>query len=80
MSSAWRYPRVRRDETSRDDYHGTIVNDPYRWLEDPDADETKSFVEAQNALTKPFIAESELRDRYHARQGRFSQKSGRNFD
>ena len=40
-----------------DDYHGTPVADPYRWLEQPaDTPEVRRWIEAQNALTRSYFA------------------------
>ncbi len=47
-----------------DDYHGTPVVDPYRWLEDVDADETHAWVESQNELTFDFLASIPQRQSY----------------
>ncbi|MFN8483938.1 MAG: prolyl oligopeptidase family serine peptidase [Anaerolineae bacterium] len=45
-----------------DDYHGTPVADPYRWLEATDAPDTRAWIEAQNAVTFDFLGRIEGRD------------------
>src|SRR5260370_29468740 len=50
------YPVARKSDVV-DDYHGTQVRDPYRWLEDPDSPESRAWIEAQNRLTAAYLAE-----------------------
>jgi prolyl oligopeptidase len=50
-----------------DDYHGTRVADPYRWLEDETSPETAAWVEAQNAVTFPYLERIPYRDALRAR-------------
>ncbi|KAL1351788.1 hypothetical protein AAHE18_06G120300 [Arachis hypogaea] len=45
------YPNARRDNSVVDDFHGITIPDPYRWLENPDAQEVKDFVHSQLQLT-----------------------------
>ncbi|GAC1416055.1 MAG: prolyl oligopeptidase family serine peptidase [Candidatus Velthaea sp.] len=53
-----------------DDYHGTKVRDPYRWLEDLDSPETVRWVEAQGVLANSFLStlpgRDEIRERLRA--------------
>ena len=48
------YPQTRKGDQV-DDYHGTKVADPYRWLEDDNAAETAKWVEAQNKVTFTYL-------------------------
>ena len=54
LSPALTYPAARKSGQT-DDYHGTTVADPYRWLEDPDSPESRAWIEAENALAFDFL-------------------------
>ena len=51
-----RYPVARKVEQT-DDYFGTVVSDPYRWMEDVDSAELKTWVDAENELTQRYLAQ-----------------------
>ncbi len=55
------YPTTRKDKVS-DDYHGTTVADPYRWLEDDMSEETAAWVKAQNELTFSYLDKIPFRE------------------
>jgi prolyl oligopeptidase len=48
------YP-LSRQVDQVDDYHGTKVADPYRWLEDGNSAETADWITAQNRLTQSYL-------------------------
>ena len=55
------YPSARKVDQS-DDYFGTQVNDPYRWMEDVDSPELKTWIDAENELTQRYLAQIPLRE------------------
>src|SRR5260221_2663710 len=57
---------ARRDDVI-EDYHGTKVADPYRWLENPASADTLAWVEAQNAITSQYISAIPARTKIQAR-------------
>ena len=60
------YPTTKKGETT-EDYHGTKVSDPYRWLEDDNSEETKAWVQAQNKVTFDYLATLPQRDKIKKR-------------
>ena len=60
------YPDTKRTDVV-DDYFGTKVPDPYRWLEDTDSPETAAWVEAQNQLTFSYLAALPNRESFKQR-------------
>ena len=54
------FSQIKYPETKKlnqvDDYFGTKVPDPYRWLEDDNSAETKDWVEAENKVTHQYLS------------------------
>jgi prolyl oligopeptidase len=54
VSQTLEYPKAQKGAVV-DDYFGTKVPDPYRWLEDTDSQETVAWVKAENLLTAGYM-------------------------
>lgn len=48
------YPKTKKENVT-DNYFGTNVADPYRWLEDDNSEETKAWVKQQNEITFSYL-------------------------
>jgi len=55
------YPEAERGSVV-DDYFGTQVPDPYRWLEDDNSEATAAWVAAENAVTQDYLSRIPFRD------------------
>jgi len=55
------YPETPRGNAT-DNYFGTEVADPYRWLEDDHSAETAAWVDAENAVTEHYLKQIPFRD------------------
>ncbi|MFX8562005.1 hypothetical protein ABTM00_19940, partial [Acinetobacter baumannii] len=61
-----KYP-VTKKVDQIDDYHGTKVSDPYRWLENDNSDETKAWVKSENDVTNAYFAQIHFKDGFKKR-------------
>jgi prolyl oligopeptidase len=62
------YPTARKVEQI-DDYHGTAVTDSYRWMEDLDSPELKTWIDGANAVTQQYLADAPGRAKIKERLG-----------
>ena len=60
------YPITKKSDVV-EEYHGTKVPDPYRWLEDLDANETIAWVAGQNRLTESYLSQQPVRQHLRRR-------------
>ncbi len=60
------YPSAHKDDVV-EEYHGTKVADPFRWLENPDSPESRQWIDAQNALTFGYLEKIPAREQLKQR-------------
>lgn len=65
-TSMLKYPRTRRSDQV-DDYHGQKIEDPYRWLEELDSEETQAWVTAQSQVTTAYLEQLPARNKLRQR-------------
>ena len=60
------YPDTKKGDVV-DDYFGTKVADPYRWMEDLDSADVAAWITAQNQVTSDYLAKLPMRERFKQR-------------
>jgi prolyl oligopeptidase len=66
LQAQLKYP-VTKKESVVDDYSGVKVQDPYRWLEDDNSEETKEWVQQQNKVTFDYLSKIPYREKIRKR-------------
>lgn len=66
MSQKIQYPATEKTEQT-DDYFGTKINDPYRWLENDTSAATEAWVKEQNKVTFAYLNNMPIRQKLHNR-------------
>lgn len=61
------YPETLVDTMVVDTYHGNVIYDPFRWLEDDNSDQTKDWVKRQNELTFDYLEKIPYREKIKGR-------------
>lgn len=57
-----KYPDTKKVD-QEDNYFGTIIKDPYRWLEDDNSAETKAWVTEENKVTEDYLSKIPFRQK-----------------
>ncbi len=65
-SHNFKYPSAHKVDVV-ENYHGTAVPDPYRWLENPEDPAAIAWMEAQNELTQDIVAELPVHQEFQER-------------
>jgi len=71
------YPETHKVDVV-DDYFGTQVEDPYRWLEDTASDDVQNWIDTQNEFTESVLSQVKARENYRNRLSELIQKKGDN--
>ena len=62
-----KYPKTNKSKNITDIYHGKIIEDEYRWLEDDNSKQTKAWVQKQNAFTDRYLRKIPYRKKIEKR-------------
>ncbi len=65
-SQNFNYPPATKSEV-KDNYHGTMIPDTYRWLEDDNSSETAAWVKSQVNFTENYLSKIPFREKIRKR-------------